>query len=70
MKTISALLMAFGILSAQVPQAPNPTQQSSAVENAARVAAGSMPIYRVTVVERTTKAVNYHNRGAPGEGPR
>jgi outer membrane protein OmpA-like peptidoglycan-associated protein len=63
MKTISALLMAFGILSAQVPQAPNPTQQSSAVENAARVAAGSMPIYRVTVVERTTKAVNYHNRG-------
>jgi outer membrane protein OmpA-like peptidoglycan-associated protein len=63
MKTLSAFLMAFGILSAQAPQAPNPTQQSSATENTARVAAGSMPIYRITVVERTTKAVNFHNRG-------
>lgn len=63
MKTISALLLAFGILSAQAPQAPNPTQQSSTSENAARIAAGSLPIYRVTVVERTTKAVNFHNRG-------
>src|SRR5579864_5174829 len=63
MKTISAFLMAFGVLWAQAPQAPNPTQQSSTTENAARMAAGSMPIYRVTVVERTTKAVNYHNRG-------
>ncbi len=63
MKTISAFLMAFGILAAQAPQAPNPTQQSSTAENAARLAAGSMPIYRVTVVERTTKAVNYRNRG-------
>lgn len=63
MKTISAFLMAFGILSAQAPQAPNPTQQSSTAENTARIAAGSLPIYRVTVVERTTKAVNYHNRG-------
>jgi len=63
MKTISAFLLAFGILSAQAPQAPNPTQQSSTPENAARIAAGSMPIYRVTVVERTTKAVNFHNRG-------
>jgi len=63
MKTISAFLVAFGILSAQAPQAPNPTQQSGAAENAARLAAGSLPIYRVTVVERTTKAVNYHNRG-------
>ena len=60
MKTISAFLLAFGVLSAQALQAPNPTQQS---ENAARMAAGSLPIYRVTVVERTTKAVNYHNRG-------
>jgi outer membrane protein OmpA-like peptidoglycan-associated protein len=63
MKTISAFLMAFGVLWAQAPQAPNPTQQSSTTENAARIAAGSMPIYRVTVVERTTKAINYHNRG-------
>ena len=63
MKTISAFLMAFGILSAQAPQAPNPTQQSSTAENTARMAAASLPIYRVTVVERSTKAVNYHNRG-------
>jgi outer membrane protein OmpA-like peptidoglycan-associated protein len=40
---------------AQAPQAPNPTQQS--VENV-----GATPIYRVTVVARTTKAVNYHHR--------
>ena len=63
MKTISAFLMAFGILAAQAPQAPNPTQQSVTAENAARMAAGSLPIYRVTVVERSTQAVNYHNRG-------
>jgi len=62
MKTISAFLMAFGILSAQAPQAPNPARQSAA-ENAARLTAGALPIYRVTVVERTTKAVNYRNRG-------
>jgi outer membrane protein OmpA-like peptidoglycan-associated protein len=27
------------------------------------MAAGSMPIYRITVVERTTKAINYNHRG-------
>ena len=39
MKTISAFLMACGILLAQATQAPNPTQQPN--ENAARMAAGS-----------------------------
>src|SRR5580658_2806124 len=39
---------------AQAPQAPNPTQQS--VEN------GAAPIYRITVVARTTKAINYNHR--------
>src|SRR5712692_2498058 len=58
MKTISAFLMMCGLLSAQATQAPNPTQQSSPTENAA----GAMPIYRVTVVARTTKAINYHHR--------
>jgi outer membrane protein OmpA-like peptidoglycan-associated protein len=62
MKTISALLLACGILSAQVPQAPNPTQQSPSTENATRVAGGLVPIYRVTVVARTTKAINYNHR--------
>ena len=59
MKTISTFLLACGVLSAQTTQAPNPTQQS---ENAARMAAGSVPIYRVTVVARTTKAINYNHR--------
>jgi outer membrane protein OmpA-like peptidoglycan-associated protein len=58
MKTISAFLMTCGLLSAQPTQAPNPVQQSSPSENAS----GAMPIYRVTVVARTTKAINYHHR--------
>ena len=37
------------------PQAPNPTQQS--IENG-----GATPIYRITVVARTTKAINYNHR--------
>ncbi len=60
MKMISAFLTVCGILSAQAAQAPNPAQQS---ENAARMAAGSTAIYRITVVERTTKAINYNHRG-------
>src|SRR4029077_5887700 len=62
MKTISALLITCGILSAQAPQAPNPTRQQNETENGARMANGSVPIYRVTVVARTTKAINYHHR--------
>ncbi len=58
MKTISVFLMAGGLISAQAPQAPNPTQQS----NAATAAALSVPIYRVTVVARSTKAINYNHR--------
>jgi outer membrane protein OmpA-like peptidoglycan-associated protein len=38
-------------------QAP---QQST--ENAQRIAAGELPIYRVTVTERTAKAINYQHR--------
>ena len=56
MKTISAFLLACGMISAQAPQAPNPTQQSTSNAN------GSIPIYRVTVVGRTTKAINYNHR--------
>jgi outer membrane protein OmpA-like peptidoglycan-associated protein len=40
---------------AQAAQAPNPTQQP--LENV-----GPTPIYRITVVARTTKAINYHHR--------
>lgn len=40
---------------AQPPQAPNPTQQS--IETGETV-----QIYRITVVARTTKAINHHHR--------
>ena len=60
MKFISVLLSVCGLVAAQSSQAPNPVQQST--ENAARMAAGAMPIYRITVVERTTKAINYNHR--------
>jgi outer membrane protein OmpA-like peptidoglycan-associated protein len=63
MKTIGVLLAVCGLAAAQSAQAPNPVQQTT--ENAARMAAGVAPIYRVTVVERTTKAVNYNHRSGP-----
>ena len=55
MKMIGAFLLVCGVLSAQEPQ-----NQS---ENAARMAAGAQPIFRVTVTERTAKAINYRHRG-------
>jgi outer membrane protein OmpA-like peptidoglycan-associated protein len=55
MKFISVFLTVCGLALAQAPQAPNPTQQS--IENSA-----ATPIYRITVVARTTKAINYHHR--------
>ena len=58
MKTISAFLVFGGLLAAQPAQAPNPVQMPA--ENAA-----SMPIYRITVVARTTKAINYNHRSGP-----
>jgi outer membrane protein OmpA-like peptidoglycan-associated protein len=55
MKTPVLILFAFGPLLAQVP---NPTQNQQTP-----VATGQpMPIFRVTVVSRTIKAVNYHHR--------
>jgi outer membrane protein OmpA-like peptidoglycan-associated protein len=62
-KTITAFVFAVGFLSAQPTQAPNPTQQSTG--NMAP--AGSMPIYRVTVVARTMKAINYNHRSGSTE---
>ena len=55
MKTISAALFVCGMAAAQSPQAPNPTQQNVST-------AASAPIYRVTVVARTMKAINYNHR--------
>ena len=57
MRTLGLFLAMGCLVAAQVPQAPNPNQQSSPVQPG-----GSMPVYRVTVVARTTKAINYHHR--------
>jgi outer membrane protein OmpA-like peptidoglycan-associated protein len=55
MKTPVLMLLAFGSLFAQVP---NPTQnQQTPVETGQ-----PMPVFRITVVSRTIKAVNYHHR--------
>jgi outer membrane protein OmpA-like peptidoglycan-associated protein len=60
MKTICLFMTVCGLVAAQSSQAPNPVQQST--DNTARMANGAIPIYRVTVVERTTKAINYNHR--------
>src|SRR5712672_1696112 len=57
MKVVSASLALCGALAAQSAQAPNPTQQSMPVNTG-----GPMPIYRVNVVARTMKAINYRHR--------
>ena len=55
MKAAICLFIAIGTLGAQVP---NPSRQPGA----ARDPSQPMPIFKVTVVSRTTKAVNYHHR--------
>jgi hypothetical protein len=45
------------MLLGQAPQAANPTQQPVTEQPG-----GTTPIFRVTVVARTTKAINYHHR--------
>jgi len=57
MKLTTVLLCAMGIGFAQVP---NPTQRQPAL--GPNETGQAMPIFRVTVVSRTTKAVNYHHR--------
>jgi outer membrane protein OmpA-like peptidoglycan-associated protein len=53
---LTAFLTMGGLAWAQAAQAPNPTQQ--AVESGTQPA----PLYRITVVARTTKAINYNHR--------
>ncbi len=60
MKFIGAFLTVCGLMAAPPPQTLNSVQQST--ENEARMAAGAMPIYRVTVTTRTVKAINYQHR--------
>src|SRR6185436_2487362 len=57
MRIIGAFLTVCGVLAAQSAQAPNPTQRPMPVN-----AGDTMPIYRVTVVARTMKAINYNHR--------
>ena len=59
MKLIGACLILCGVLSAQTPQAQS--------DPAAGLVAGVTPIYRVTVVARTTKAINYNHRSGSTE---
>jgi outer membrane protein OmpA-like peptidoglycan-associated protein len=62
MKLIIGLLTVCGLAAAQSAQAPSPVQSTG---NAAQTGTGSMPIYRVTVVARTMKAINYNHRSGP-----
>ncbi|HME07737.1 MAG TPA: OmpA family protein [Bryobacteraceae bacterium] len=59
MKIASAFLTVCGLAWAQAPQAPNPTQHlnQQVIDNG-----GGRPIFRITVVGRTTKAINYNHR--------
>jgi hypothetical protein len=54
-KLTAAFLAVCGVLSAQTP-----AQERK--ENANRTVAGLTPIYRVTVTERTAKAISYQHR--------
>ena len=56
LKSICISLAACGLLCAQATEAPNPLLQPAVAKE------GSVPVYRVTVVARTTKAINYNHR--------
>jgi outer membrane protein OmpA-like peptidoglycan-associated protein len=58
MKPTVLLFLAFATLGAQIP---NPTQHPPNAQ-APEQTGQPMPIFRVTVVSRTTKAINYHHR--------
>ena len=60
MKLTARLLVTSGVvgLGVMLAQVPNPTQQRPAPPDADQ----STPVFRVTVVSRTTKAINYHHR--------
>jgi len=60
MKLIIGLLTVCGLAAAQSAQAPSPLQLSTG--NGPQTGTGSMPIFRVTVVARTMKAINYNHR--------
>src|SRR5260370_18321014 len=57
MRMLSLCIALGSLFAAQAPQAPNPTLQPNPIQPS-----NPMPVYRVTVVARTTKAINYHHR--------
>src|SRR6266852_1786953 len=57
MRMLSLCIALGSLLAAQAPQAPNPTLQPNPIQPS-----NPMPVYRVTVVARTTKAINYRHR--------
>lgn len=57
MRTVLASIAFVGLVNAQVATNPTQTTGAPAVENAGN------PLFKVTVVSRTTKAVNYRFRG-------
>ena len=57
---MKAAALFFLSLTALLAQVPNPTQQQQALTP--NETGQPMPIFRVTVVSRTTKAINYHHR--------
>jgi len=61
MRIMIGSLLFGGLLLGQAPQAPNPTQSTTNQLGA------TTPIYRVTVVARTTKAINYNHRSGATE---
>jgi len=58
MRVPAVILLLAGALAAQ--QVPNPTQKQQAL--GPNDTGRPMPIFKVTVVSRTTKAINYHHR--------
>ncbi len=56
--TVAALLFGGAAISPAQVTAPNPTQQQVELSGP-----GEAPVFSVTVVSRTTKAVNYRHRG-------
>src|SRR5688572_27633303 len=59
MKIIITSAASLGLLFAQ---APNPTQTRPGQQNQEPLKLESQPLYRVTVVSKTAKAINYRHR--------
>jgi outer membrane protein OmpA-like peptidoglycan-associated protein len=60
LKRIISAVGAFALVS--FAQVPNPTQSPSGVSTNQVVVSDHQPLFRVTVVSRTTKAINYRHR--------